>query len=330
MALAFFLSYAMSSLNQVHFMRASNSLLIYFLVKSQFRTAGPISYLDVAHFPLCIPYLYVVFRLSSVFFLKVLKSQPTEFFLKKKYKPFSLIRTWMLKSKFHPQIFPLLQHGSSTQLTVFQDKPVPTWVLCGPHSLRDIHLPWHGAPPRAECGYLFHSGLFPGLLSVDLALLDPFPGAAWVSLLWCLKHLFPLLLHWPWCLQGCFSYCFPCPTSLAVVLLLNTSSQRCCLCGQGAQSCPVVGGMESSRTDHVQPRAIPASHHRSPRPGHWLFSEPGLVLSNSSGKWFVIFASLCPWFLMHVLGSCPIESGTVHSIPWASVPVPLEVRVALG
>lgn len=42
-------------------------------------------------------------------------------------------------------------------------------------------------------------------------------SSPWAALLWCLDHLFPLLLHRPWCLQNCFSDIF------------SFLSPRCCV-----------------------------------------------------------------------------------------------------
>ena len=72
------------------------------------------------------------------------------------------------------------------------------------------------------------------------------PRAAGKSLLWCLEHLLPLLLHWPWCLQSCFSHIFSlispagnCPDFFSPFLTML--SQRCCHHCWWARPCPVTG-----------------------------------------------------------------------------------------
>jgi len=62
--------------------------------------------------------------------------------------------------------------------------------------------PWAAGGDLLHCGLPWHAGAQPA---------SPW-SSSWAagekSLLWRLEHLLPLLLHWPWCLQGTFSYVF--------------------------------------------------------------------------------------------------------------------------
>lgn len=138
-------------------------------------------------------------------------------------------------------------------------------------SLRNIHLLWHGHPswaavwisvppwssPWATC--------FTGDLSRHgMGISAPVPGApppTLSSLTLVSAGLLLILFSLSYFTDLCWFCSF-----------LNTNFWRCCLCGQVARPCPVVGRMESSGTGHVQPRAVLASHHRPPqlppRPGH--------------------------------------------------------------
>lgn len=52
------------------------------------------------------------------------------------------------------------------------------------------------------------------------------PGAAGESLLRYLEHLLALILHWPWCLQACFSQSFSSLYQAAFCFFLSTFRQR--------------------------------------------------------------------------------------------------------
>lgn len=82
--------------------------------------------------------------------------------------------------------------------------------------------------------------------------------------------LCPLLLHWLWCPQGCFSQfshsSLPQPLYSIFHPALNMSLQRHHQCGWWAQLCPVVGvfwsRLEPSGTSSVQHGQTLASPHR--------------------------------------------------------------------
>lgn len=165
-----------------------------------------------------------------------------------------------------------------------------------------------------QCGYLFYCDPLPGLPSGNLLYWGPFQAVHGhlCSGAWSTSSTPPSLTL---VAAGLFLTLFSLSSFTGLWWLcsfLNTSSQRCCLCGKGAQPCPVMGGMESSGTGHVQPWAVPASHHRPPgslqawAPTACSVNQdwfcPIAVVSDSSS-----FLLLFPWFLMSVLGSCPIE-----------------------
>lgn len=148
-----------------------------------------------------------------------------------------------------------------------------------------------------QCGYLFLCGLLPGLSGGSLLCWCPFqalhgnlPSSAWSTsshsftdpgVCRGVSHTsFLVLFHW----------------SLVVLLFLNYKSPEVLPLWAKDSAMPCGGGMESPGTGHVQPRAIPASHHRPPSSPQGvgtdsLFSQLGLVLSSSGGKWFVISPS---------------------------------------
>ena len=137
----------------------------------------------------------------------------------------------------------LLQHGSHPRGAVLQEQTAPAWVprgvtspaskpasawaplSTGPRVRRSCQEPAparasHGVtasfghppapawgPPRAAGGYLLHRGP-PWAAGGQPASPWSSPWAAGESLLWCLEHLLPLLLHRPRCLQSCFSHIF--------------------------------------------------------------------------------------------------------------------------
>lgn len=94
----------------------------------------------------------------------------------------------------------------------------PTWVLHGlqPPSVQ-IHLTQCMYLYGLQHGDLFHQGT-PWAAEGRPAPPLSFPWAVGKLLLWHLQHL--PLLHWPWCLQGCFS--LPFLTPLSQLLLCNS------------------------------------------------------------------------------------------------------------
>ena len=135
----------------------------------------------------------------------------------------------------------LLHCGSLPQAAAFQEQTTPVWVHHGitspaskPALGWDPLSPWvhrscqepaaartpHGVttsfrhPPAplwgplcAAGGDLLHRGP-PWATGGQPASPWSSPQAAGESLLRYLEHLLPLLLHWPWCLQSCFSHIF--------------------------------------------------------------------------------------------------------------------------
>jgi len=129
----------------------------------------------------------------------------------------------------------LLQHGSPTGSQVLPANLLQCGLL-SPRGHRSCQEPAsaqasHGVtasfrhapalasgPPRAAGGDLLHRGL-PWAAGGQHVSSQSSPQAAGEYLLRCLKHLLPLLLHWPWCLQSCFSHLFSLlsPAVIAIV-----------------------------------------------------------------------------------------------------------------
>jgi len=105
--------------------------------------------------------------------------------------------------------------GMGSSLHRSCQQPAPAWA---PHWVTASF----GHPPAPAWGSPWAAGgdLLRGLQGHSLphhALLHGLQG----NLLWSLEHLLPLLLHWPWCLQSCFSHIFS--------FLL--SAAKCCYAG---------------------------------------------------------------------------------------------------
>ena len=106
------------------------------------------------------------------------------------------------------------------------------------------------------------------------------PRAAGESLLWHLEHLLPLLLHWPWCLQSCFSHIISLlsPAEVAVVQgffpFLNMLSQRRYHRRWWAQPWPAVGSSWSQLALALSDIGEASSSFSQPRkPNTWVSSE---------------------------------------------------------
>lgn len=212
----------------------------------------------------------------------------------------------MLKFRFHPHIFPLLQHGSSTQFTVFQDKPVLTRAHCGPQFLKEYPpaLAWGSSMgcsvdicssvvSSLGCQVLcwgpfqaLHGNLHSGAWSTSSPSFFTDP-----SVCRAVSHTFFLVLL-PWS-------------------LVREVPRGAAFCGQGAEPCPVMGGVESSGTDHVQSRESQPPNTEPPAASKAWASTACSV----NQDWFCPIAVvrdlssflLFPWFLVHILDSYPIE-----------------------
>lgn len=92
----------------------------------------------------------------------------------------------------------------------------------------------------------------------------------------CLEHILPLLIHWPWCLQGCCSHRFsPCSSLDAIA----AAQQLLFLLKSVIPEVPpllLMGPALASSTSILEPAAIGSTEHRG---SFWkLFTEATTVV----------------------------------------------------
>jgi len=150
----------------------------------------------------------------------------------------------------------LPQRGSLPRGAILQEQAAPVWVLHGVTSpasnpapawaplsmgpqvlagacsstgsprghsfLQASTCPGMGSLPWAAGGDLLHRGP-PWAVGGQPASPWSSPQAVGEFLLWRLKHLLPLLLHPPWCLQSCFSHSFSLLSLAATAIVSNIS-----------------------------------------------------------------------------------------------------------
>ena len=195
-------------------------------------------------------------------------------------------------------LYELLQHGSfpwgavlpellwcvsPTVCSSCQD-PAPTWAL---HRLQlpsgHIHLMQHWVLHGQKNGCLLACGLLQAARGCSTTRSSPW--AAGESLLGLLEHLLPLLLHWAWCLHGCFTFFLTPLSQLSRSVFypfINVFFQRCHHLGCGTQLCWAVGRLEPAGTGCVRPRAARATSLRPlqtplPARGHLCPVHPPLT-----------------------------------------------------